>query len=75
MIIPGREVVVGDIVVLEKGDVIPADLRIIESNYLQLDTSALTGESDFQVKIARFFQCLYYLNYLMGVKISHQIAP
>ena len=64
MIIPGREVVVGDIVVLEKGDVIPADLRIIESNYLQLDNSTLNGESDLQVKIAKCFQYMDYVKFL-----------
>jgi Ca2+-transporting ATPase len=35
----------GDIVIIEGGDIITADLRIIESNKLQVDESPLTGES------------------------------
>ncbi|MEG0564443.1 calcium-translocating P-type ATPase, PMCA-type [Anaerorhabdus sp.] len=43
--IPSRELVVGDIVILEAGDLIPSDGRILESYNLQIDESALTGES------------------------------
>lgn len=45
IVIPSREVVVGDIVILEAGDFVPSDGRIIESFNLQIDESALTGES------------------------------
>ncbi len=43
--VDSSEITVGDIILLEEGDVIPADCRIIESNNLKCDESALTGES------------------------------
>ena len=43
--IPCEELTIGDIVLLEEGDVVPADCRIIECNALVCDESALTGES------------------------------
>lgn len=43
--IDASDVVVGDIIVFESGDAIAADARIIESNSLKLEESALTGES------------------------------
>jgi len=43
--IPAGDLVPGDIVLLQAGDLVPADLRIIESSKLQVDESALTGES------------------------------
>lgn len=45
VIVPSRDLVVGDIVVLDTGDYVPADLRIIESVNLKTQESALTGES------------------------------
>jgi len=39
------ELVVGDVLVLEAGDAVPADARIIEATGLELDESSLTGES------------------------------
>lgn len=41
-----EEVVVGDVVFLEAGDNVPADLRIVEADNLRIQESALTGEPD-----------------------------
>ena len=43
--IPAREVVPGDIVFLEAGNFIPADVRLLETVNLRVDEAALTGES------------------------------
>lgn len=43
--LPVRELVVGDIVLLEAGDQIPADIRLLEAAALRVDEAALTGES------------------------------
>ena len=43
--IPGREVVVGDIIILEQGDRVPADAHLLSLTELEIDESLLTGES------------------------------
>ena len=40
-----EELVIGDVVLIEAGDYIPADLRVIESHSLKIEEAALTGES------------------------------
>lgn len=43
--IPARELTIGDLVVIEEGDNVPADLRLIETSELRIDESIITGES------------------------------
>ncbi len=43
--IPSEDLVVGDIIVLEAGDAVPADARIIECASMKVEEAALTGES------------------------------
>ena len=43
--IPGREVVISDLIVLAEGDRVPADARVLSSTNLSTDESLLTGES------------------------------
>ena len=50
--VPSEDITVGDVVVLSAGDLIPADLRIIESKDLYVVQSSLTGESDSVKKVA-----------------------
>jgi H+-transporting ATPase len=43
--VPARELVPGDVVKVKIGDMVPADLELVAGDYLELDQSALTGES------------------------------
>ncbi len=51
--IPGRELVPGDIVVLNEGDRVAADAKLIESLNLSIDESLLTGES---LPVSKYYQ-------------------
>lgn len=44
-IVPARELVIGDIVILEDGAMVPADIRLLESANLKVQEASLTGES------------------------------
>lgn len=44
--VPLKEIVVGDILILSAGDIIPADCKILESKDLYVNQSSLTGESE-----------------------------
>ena len=44
-VISAKKLVIGDIVFIEAGDIVPADLRLFETSQLQISEAALTGES------------------------------
>lgn len=44
-VIPAREIVPGDVVMLETGAMVPADIRLIHSSNMQIEQASLTGES------------------------------
>lgn len=46
-----RELVPGDVVLLNTGDRVPADLRLLEAISLQVDESSLTGETEPKHKV------------------------
>lgn len=46
MLIDEQELTIGDVVIIKEGDVVPADIKLIESNELATNESQLTGESE-----------------------------
>ena len=54
--VKSEDLVVGDVIVLEAGDAVPADCRILESHSMKLEEAALTGES---VPVTKLIETLY----------------
>ncbi len=54
--ISAEELVIGDIVILEAGNMVPADLRLIETQGIQIEESTLTGESAPVEKEANYIE-------------------
>ena len=55
-IVHSEDLVVGDIILLEAGDAVPADARILENASLKVEEAALTGES---VPVTKFIDTIY----------------
>ncbi len=54
-LVPTNEIVPGDIIMLEEGDNVPADARLIEADELRLNNSAFSGESKLSYKFSGEF--------------------
>jgi P-type Ca2+ transporter type 2C len=54
--IPAKHLVPGDVVVLEAGDIVPADSRLFEVSHMQVDEASLTGESVPSAKVITPFK-------------------
>ena len=64
--VPAENLVLGDIIILQAGDVVPADCRILNSNQFSVDNSSITGESEP-------VEGELYLVYQGGVRDSREI--
>lgn len=65
--IPSADLVPGDVVLLEAGNVIPADVRFVETYTLRVDESSLTGES---INIEKRFEELAPGEYPLGDRVN-----
>ena len=65
--VTAAELVPGDVVLLETGNIVPADLRLLEAAELQLDESALTGESH---PVAKQVEQLAQVNLPVGDRLN-----
>ena len=71
VMLPATEVVPGDLLVLEEGDQVPADGRLIEAHGLYLDLSLLTGES---LPVARHARALQQTQLATGERANLVLA-
>ncbi len=62
-----KKLVVGDILLLEAGSIVPADIRLIESANLQIDESSLTGES---IAVNKSAECIIRNNSPIGERYN-----
>lgn len=60
---PAGELVPGDIIRMRMGDIVPADVKLIKGDYLQVDESALTGES---LPVDKNFSDMAYSGSIIG---------
>ncbi|MDP1706969.1 MAG: HAD-IC family P-type ATPase [bacterium] len=51
LIVPDKDIVSGDIILLQEGEKVPADARVISSNTLKIDEAGITGESEPMAKV------------------------
>lgn len=65
-----EELVVGDVIVLEAGDAVPADCRILESHSLKAEEAALTGESVPVNKLVDTLMCTSSSDVPLGDRIN-----
>ncbi len=65
--LPARELVPGDIIFIETGNLIPADARLLSSNGLKVDESALTGES---LSVEKQADCVFSYDTPLGDRIN-----
>lgn len=66
-IIPARDLVPGDLVNLDAGDIIPADIRLISSSNLKVEESSLTGES---IPVEKDYRLILEDNISLGDRIN-----
>ena len=57
VVIKSEDIAIGDVVLLEAGDAVPADCRILESHSMKVEEAALTGESVPVTKIIDVLMC------------------
>jgi len=65
--IPAHELVPGDIVLLEAGDRVPADLRLLSGSGMEADESSLTGES---VPVSKNYDIVYDTEIMLAERVN-----